>query len=411
MLFLSHHLEANAQYAPWASGQSRGEDLRIKLVTIGPGDELTMWWGHTALIVEDVRLHVEKFYNYGLFDFAEENFLVNFAMGRLIFWVDDFDASRALAFYRSLNREIRIQILNLPLQKRLEMAKLLAHDVMPENRYYLYDHFYDNCSTRIRDIIDRALDGQLAEDTRRPSRMTFRQHTRRYTHHRFFMDWFLMFLMNAGTDKPIREWDDMFLPEELERYAAELSYVDENGHERSLVADTYTYYRVEDKPSVPESPPIHWPFGLTIGVVFACLSFVIAYGMIKGKAISRGLFGIYNSVIGFAFGLPGSVLFFMSTFTDHTVTYCNENLLLANPLTLLTIPLGIGFARNRRLSRQLLPVVWYILTCSGALLVILKLFSVLKQNNWLAIAFILPVSAAFAISLFLLSKKQGQVSG
>ena len=65
----------------------RGEDLEIKLVTIGPGDDVPSWWGHTALIVEDRRFKSSVFYNYGLFSFEEKNFFVNFAMGRLIFWV------------------------------------------------------------------------------------------------------------------------------------------------------------------------------------------------------------------------------------------------------------------------------------------------------------------------------------
>src|SRR5512136_833896 len=80
-------LSAQANSPTWENHFSRGEYLQIKLVTIDPGDELTMWWGHTALIVEDLRFNTSLFYNYGIFSFEQENFLKNFAMGRLIFWV------------------------------------------------------------------------------------------------------------------------------------------------------------------------------------------------------------------------------------------------------------------------------------------------------------------------------------
>ena len=93
------------------SDGSRGDALVIKLVTIGPGDDMTSWWGHTAIIVEDNKFNVSRFYNYGLFSFEQDDFITNFVMGRLIFWVGAWNTSDALAHYVSLNREIRFQIL------------------------------------------------------------------------------------------------------------------------------------------------------------------------------------------------------------------------------------------------------------------------------------------------------------
>ena len=99
------------------------DPLVIQLVTIDPGDELTMWWGHTGIIVRDNRTNAAVFYNYGLFSFDQENFVTNFAQGRLIFWVGVWDAQLALDFYKRMNRTIRIQTFNLSGQKKKQMAK------------------------------------------------------------------------------------------------------------------------------------------------------------------------------------------------------------------------------------------------------------------------------------------------
>ena len=130
--------------APWASGASRAQDLVVRLVTIEPSDPLYTWWGHSALIVEDGRLGVSRFYNYGLFSFEQERFVQNFAMGRLWFVVGASDTERELAYYRYLGRTIRIQTLNLLPGKRLEMARFLENNILPRNRTYLYDHYNDN---------------------------------------------------------------------------------------------------------------------------------------------------------------------------------------------------------------------------------------------------------------------------
>ena len=393
-----------AQPAPWLHGQSQGKDLRIKLVTIDPGDELYMWWGHTALIVEDLRLGAARFYNYGLFSFDQKNFFTNFAKGRLFFQVGASNPDWELSRYRAINRGIRIQVLNLTPEKRLEMAKFLEINILPENREYMYDHYYDNCATRIRDFIDKMVGGRLAAETQKPGRMTLRRHTRRHTDRYFFMDWLLMFLMGDSIDKPIMEWDDMFLPVELENYVGNLSYVDEEGRTRPLVAEAYVFYEAKGRRPVPEKAPVHWPTGMLIGLSLGGAVFLLAFWLKSGRTAARIAFGLYNSFVGLIYGLPGLALFFMSLFTDHTVTYHNENLFLANPLTFLAIPLGICIALNGKRCRKWMSLIWTVLAVMGLVSLLLKLLPSFDQQNWLSLAAILPVSTAFALAGFLILK-------
>jgi len=409
MLFVLVILYSSSSYSQVAqkenSGGSRGDSLVIKLATIGPGDDLTSWWGHTAVIVEDKIFDVSRFYNYGLFSFDQENFVSNFALGRLIFWVGAWNTPDALAHYISLNRDIRFQILDLSPAKRVEIATLLATNVQPENREYLYDHYRDNCSTRVRDLIDQLFDGQFYGQTQLESTMTFRDHTRRHTDQNFLVDWLLMFLMNNSIDQKIRRWDDMFLPEELERNIADFSYMDESGTRRNLVKTAYTFYHVKDREPLPEGAPVHWPIGLIIGVLSAALAILFAIGFSrKNKYLQMG-FGVYHILIGFIYGLPGLVLLFMSFFTDHIVTYHNENLLLANPFTFLLIPLGVGMVLKNTFCLKWVPTLWYFLVGLNLILLVLKLFPAFDQHNWLSISLVLPLNIAMAYGWMKVIKK------
>jgi hypothetical protein len=381
--------------APWAVGASRAEDLVVRLVTIGPSDPIYTWWGHSALIVEDGRLGVSRFYNYGLFSFEKERFVLNFAMGRLWFQVGASDTERELAYYRYLGRTIRIQTLNLSPQKRLDMALFLENNILPQNRTYLYDHYYDNCATRVRDLIDASVDGQLAEATAVPGRMTLRQHTRRFTEHNLFMDWLLMFLMSGVIDHPITKWEEMFAPAEVERNVATLRYRDETGQERSLVSDSVVYFDAPEQRLVPDQASPIWFRALIPGLILGLPALLL--GMRIRKKRSWTLLGIYSSLVGLILGLPGGVLFFMSTFTDHTVSYANENLFLANPLALAAVPLGLvaAFGGSKR-SRRWLQLFWLVLAGLACVYLLLKLFAFFDQRNPGVLATILPVLSGFA---------------
>ena len=393
--------------APWALGGSRAEDLAVRLVTIAPSDPIYTRWGHSALIVEDLRLGISRFYNYGLFSFDQERFILDFTMGRLWFQVGASDTERELAYYRYLGRSIRIQTLNLPPDKRLEMARFLENNILPQNRTYLYDHYYDNCATRVRDLIDATVDGQLAEAAAVPGRMTLREHTRRYIEGNFFMDWLLMFLMSDVIDHPITRWEEMFLPDEVERNVAALRYTDETGRERPLVSESVLYFDAPgQRPVADRASPLWFRaliLGLILGLPAVLFGILIRRGIRNRDKKSRvsetgwTLFGIYSAAAGLILGLPGSALFFMSTFTDHTVTYGNENLFLTNPLTLAALPLGMVAAFGRgKTGRRLLQLFWFLLAGLVCVYLLLKIFPFFDQQNGPAIATILPVLCAFA---------------
>ena len=393
---------ASAAPAPWAQGRSRARDLVIKLVTVEPGTPLYSWWGHTALIVEDSTLGVSRFYNYGLFSIQKEHFVRNFVQGRLWFEVGASPTERELRAYRADNRTTRIQTLDLVPERRLELAEFLENNILPENRVYLYDHYQDNCATRVRDLLDRMVDGQLAAAAEAPGSGTLRWQTRRFTAGHPVMNWLLMYLMSGGIDRPIRRWEEMFLPMELERNAAGLRYLDPQGRERALVSAQETWFQAAERAPVPERPPSYMlpalGLGLLLGLAAAGLGWWRA-GRGRKEGAGRAalvLSGAWEAALGLGIGLIGAILAYMSLFTDHTVTYGNRNLFLANPLHLAVLPLAVALAAGARRAGRWLAWLWSLLAALAVASLALQAFPALRQDNWLAVALLLPIQLGCA---------------
>lgn len=405
---LMQPVNAQAQGAPeppWGKGQSQAEDLRIKFVAFSPGDDIPSWFGHAAIVVEDTRLDVSRLYNYGMFKFNGA-LLVKFAMGRLWFWVGQQPEYATYEFYKGQERDVHIYVLNLPPPKRMEVAKYLAWNVRPDNRQYLYHHYFDNCSTRPRDILDKSVNGALHRSTDQKSKLSLREHTRRFTHHNFFMDLLLMYMMNDDIDQPIENWDAMFLPGELEEAVRNLTYETSSGDERKLVKKRIVYYDA-DREEPPDRAPAHWPWALLMSLVAAAGGLAGArwWQTDRDDTPPRVVFGLYNAFIGLVLGLPGLMLFVMSIATDHKVTYWNENLFFANPLTFAVLPLGIAIAWGKKRPVEWLKWIWTALVATGALGLVLKVVPGFDQQNHLPIVFIYPISIGLAAALWLLESE------
>ena len=389
--------QASAEQTPWGQGESEGKDLVISLLTFSPGDDITQWFGHTAIAVRDTRLNRARVYNYGMFSLEDEDILRHFAMGRLWFWVGNAPKGATIRAYARQDRDVRQIELNLPAQRRLEVAEFLADNVRPENRDYLYHHYDDNCATRVRDVIDLAVGGQFEEKYgQQPGRMTLREHTRRHSQHIPAMDWLLMYLMNNSIDEPTTVWQEMFLPAELERRVLEFEWTDDEGELRPLSLREHELHRAEERDPVPEEPATHWPWWLLLGLAVGGLGVLVGWtGRSRPGRWSRIRYGTYHLVVGLLLGLPGLLLGLMATFTDHTVTYWNQNLFWANPLTLGVVALSVMVLRGSLRGRRWLVGLWTVLALVALVGVVINLlgFAVpaLYQDTSSAMVLMLPI--------------------
>ena len=303
-----------------------------------------------------------------------------------------------MMLYRSLKRDILLTELNLTPQKRKEVAEFLAWNIRPENRDYLYHHYLDNCATRVRDVIDKATDGQLHEAASVPADLTFRGHTRRHTQRNPYIDVLLATWMNDEIDAPIEAWDEMFLPSELLEQVDALQYVDERGEKVPLVKRTTVVFDA-DRPQPPQSPNTAWPWTMLFGIAFGAVGFLAARKYeTTAKSKWRRLLGAQHFMAGLLFGLPGLVIV-LFPFTDHTVTFWNENILLTNVFTFLALPLSFSIMRGKQWAMGIMRVSWYALAVTSLVAVVAKLLPGFDQANGLVLAMFLPFNVLMAAAM------------
>ncbi len=409
LIILLNTLPVFAQFrlepAPWESGQSRAEDLLIQYVSFSPGDDITTYWGHAGVIVADTVRKVSRLYNFGLFSLGD-GMLARFAMGRLIFSSGQSRVANYFEWYRSSNRDVHIQTLNFTPAQRLALAHDLAEAVKPENRDYLYHHYYENCATRIRDMIDRQTDGAVAEwCADRASTETYRELTRRYLTQSAWLDILLLFVMNKQIDRPITDWERMFLPDGLTEV---FRHVPLSG--RMLVAEEGYYFK-SDRPALPEKPVARWPILLTAGLIIGLSALVLGSWQARSTHLApRFLLGLLNGFYGLIVGLAGLLLFLMASFTEHDVTFYNENMLLANPLTFLLFLLSFALIAGRWQALRQVYFIWAIQLVFLLVLLLMKLFPVFYQYNYPLLAFFIPVTIGFFLAHHRLNRSAGFAS-
>ena len=382
----------------------RGDDLTIKIVLIGPGDELYFWWGHIAMIIEDAGTGRSYFYDYGLFSFDQDNFFLNFALGRLIYSTGVSQTPGNFIEYENSNRDIIVYTLNLPPEKREMVLRQAEWDVLPHNRDYLYHHFRHNCATPLIYIIDMATGGQFRDRfANEPGRFTLRQHVRRHTWFSPFIDWVLNFWMGQNIDKPITAWEEMFLPSEVARNIADFEFVDPDGVVRRLVSHREEVFLSYGRPGVLDFPLVQWPrqlaFSLALSLFLGGLFFI---QLKKSPAFGQVALGICHSLFGLVFGGAGLMLFFLSTFTEHDYTFSNANLIFANPVLLVLVPLGIRYAFSDNYHKRLRPelmlrLLWFLVALGIFASMLLKLTPWFWQDNLTDQMLMLPIALVLSL--------------
>jgi len=380
---------------PWANGKSSGEDLEVSIITYSRSEEIASWFGHTSILVQDKKYKIGRVYNYGMFHFGPD-LLPKFLTGEMRFWVGEASVQGTFRLYESLNRDISIQVLNISPKKREEIAKYMADYVLPENRYYIYDHYFDNCSTRPRDVVDLATGGQFKKYAMQKSKFTLRDHTQRYAQHSPYIYFLLTAWMNIEIDQPLTLWEDMFLPGELEKNLNNFRYIDEKGVEKPIVLKTYSVYKSNRSPP-PAEPNLFWIRTLLAGFILGLFGFFlrrrISDTFTKKERVPYAFFVI---LFGLLLGIP-SLASMGFNFTHHTITHWNENLFMMNLFTFLSLPFGFMILFGSQKALSWLDKVWVILTVTSLILVVLKITPWFGQQNGQVIAFYLPFYALLAL--------------
>jgi hypothetical protein len=384
------------------------DNLLFKIVIYGPSDDIFIWWGHAALIVEYTMWGFSRVFDWGVFSYPSygtpnEDFLKDFLNEEVNYKCTS--SIESMESYIEEDRDITIYTLNLD-SKAKEIILAYANDIVhPDKCYYDYHELRDNCSTRIRDIIDMGTEGKFkAAFDASPGRLSYRQHIRRYTWDKPFSDWFLDFLMGQNLDEKITPWEEMFLPVEVARYIDEFSYTDDTGITRKLVSNIQIINSSKSRQPILNEPITTWPFALAFGLLIATLLFFVVLLGKKFPRSGRIIWGSLQSIFGLFLGCSGYVLVFGFSMNNDYIQQ-NANMLFITPPLFVMLPLGILYAANIWFANidKCLRIIWTYIFLACALTVLLRLLPFYYQQNQSVQAVILPIS-------FVLSYVPGWIS-
>ncbi|WP_163264738.1 DUF4105 domain-containing protein [Dysgonomonas sp. 216] len=310
------------------------DSAKISLLTNYPWDkQVYALFGHTALRVQDEVNGIDVAFNYGIFDFDSSDFLYRFVKGETDYMVVPIKYSYYIGEYN--NREVSTfeQALNLTHPEKQAVWDALCINALPENRVYRYNFFFDNCSTRPRDIIENNLLGTVQYGSTGDD-MTFRDLL--YTHlimhpwTRFGID----LIIGNGADRIATEDEKMFLPLFLKKSYENAVIIDDEGYERPLVEDQHFVSRFNESGDSFRTPD--YPF-ITGCFVFAACLLLLMCVCCKEKPSPIGR--IFDVLLFGVAGVAGCIIFFLMFFSEHPATYPNWNIIWLNPMQLLLAPL------------------------------------------------------------------------
>lgn len=364
-----------------------GDDLTISALTFGPGDHPFFKFGHNAILVQPSS-GPGWVYNFGTFAFDSPALIPKFLRGKFKYWLSVSSVEDTMESYAAANRSILAQELDLTPAQKWALWQALRENARPENREYLYDYFRDNCSTRVRDAIDRVVDGAVRRAGLAPAAMTFRADALRMVAD-FWPEYVGLYLgLGRATDQPISLWEESFLPERLADLLRSVRITD-GVPPRSLVKSEKILYQAA-RPAKPMAPPNWTVYFLLLGGAFGGTMFLLGR-LARRFVAARVLFGCALSVVGGILGLLGLIMLCLWLLTDHRAAYSNANILQMAPWSLVLLGYGLGVALGRpRATRRARSIVLSIALFSLAGIVC-KLLPGLNQDSWPIIAFCQPL--------------------
>lgn len=324
LLFLTPFLSYSQPY-------SLSEEAEISIITVGPGKYLYDKFGHSAFRVKDPVNDIDWAYNYGTYDFNQPNFYTKFAQGKLLYSLSVAYFDSFMANYKAQNRWVKEQVLDLNNAEKNDLFRYLQNNAKPENRDYKYDFFFDNCATKIRDVLVAVLGNEVQyNDSFVEEEYTFRELIQKNVKANTWGSLGMDVAIGSVVDQPATAWQYQFLPQYVYEAAA-VATLRRSGTTLPLVKKEQQLF--ENSPQEDNGNFLFSPlfvFGL-IGLLIIYLT----YRDIKRQKRNRVLDALLFAVTG----IIGIVLLLLWLATDHTATANNYNLLWAFPLSLLAAPL------------------------------------------------------------------------
>jgi len=301
-------------------------DTTAYLLTCGPGTETYSIYGHSALRIVIREKNSDTVYNWGVFDFDTPNFAWKFAKGKLDYMISAESTNSFLSVYIFEHRYVVSQKINIDAKEIQKLTELVNENNKPENRKYRYDFFYDDCTTRIRDLLEKSIGEKLKYPPEEMGKIpTFRDMVGKYQKPYPWLKFGVDLIMGSTSDRKANFRDRMFLPLDMKEELSE-AVVNRSGKMIPLLQNPVVL--VDFAPPVVKklflvSPPAIF--------TFAIILIIILTGVIKSQKIFR----LIDITIYLVFSILSVLMIFFNFFTDHEQMRWNLNIILLNPFIIV----------------------------------------------------------------------------
>ena len=362
------------------------QNVTISLLTMGTGPAVWQMFGHSAIWIHDNVTRRDSVFNWGVFDSRQPYFIPRFLKGLMLYQMGGETLDEVLYEYRYFNRDVVSQELDLTTAQKDTILEIIRVNAQPENLKYRYDYFRNNCSTRPRDILDRALGGQIRAQSQRLVDRTYRSEALRLMQ----LNQPLVTGVDIGLGEPadhqLTQWEDMFLPKELHDFVGNLQVKDSTGATHPLVRSRVVLFQSTRGPE-PASPPNMvlwlWPLGIVIALLIVALA--AAATSSQGARRAAAIVACIWCVVA---GLLGVILTALWAVTDHMFAHSNENLLVFSPFWLVLAILIVIYLTSGRAAGWMRGFA-IGLAALAALELIAHVIGIARQNNLAVVGLVL----------------------
>ena len=300
------------------------DSVEISLLTCQPHDEIYSLYGHTAIRFHDTRQgsQMDAAFNYGVFDFKKPHFVLRFVFGLTDYELGAYPYKLFLAEYRHFGSMVTEQVLNLTSEEKRQLREALRENLEPGNNVYRYNYFYNNCTTKARDIIERCINGKIEYAARKDYMPSYREMVHEMTRSHPWAQFGNDLLLGIQADQPTDTRQQEFLPYNL-MYDFDHAQIYENGQYRPMVK--------ERRVAVPSGVQIirdGFPLSpIVCGILLTLVALIIF--LIEWK--KKCAFLAWDLLLMTVIGTIGIILTMM-LFSQHPTVSLNLQILLLNPL-------------------------------------------------------------------------------
>lgn len=338
-----------------AAAQLPDSTTQVSLITVGPGDDLYSSFGHSLFWFSDPAKGLDASYNYGSFTFQTENFYIKFLRGTLPYKIDKAPLDAQVYYWQHENRSVVQQVLNLSVAQKQKLYALLEENYRPENREYRYRFFYDNCATRLQDMLLAACGDSIIYEGYTHETRTFREWIDKYAHRQKpWADFGMDLAIGKTADKTATPMQATFLPDNLHDAFADARVI-AGGKPGPLVAADRVIYSATPRLTPGFLTPMLFFW------VLALLTGLFTLWQLRSHRINF----VFDKILFTACALAGTVLLLLWFGTDHEDTVLNWDILWASPI-LFIIAAGLSRKKKKPWVSVLL-IVYALLLLAGTI--------------------------------------------